>query len=110
MIAAAYLLPAAQALVTLPESVNLVGLLLICLLFSASLLRLGPRKFLRRLLGTFSIGHSHEHDNSHGHKHDSSPERDNRHEHSHKPENSHGHAHKPAQVHQHGSNDKPHHH
>jgi hypothetical protein len=104
MIAAAYLLPAAQALVTLPESVNLVGLLLICLLFSASLLRLGPRKFLRRLLGTFSIGHSHEHDN--GHEHDHSHEHNN----SHEQDNGHGHAHKPAHAHHHGSDDKPHHH
>jgi hypothetical protein len=88
MIAAAYLLPATQALVTLPESVNLIGLFIICLLFGASLLRLGPRKFLRRLLGTFSIGHSHEQDKDNGH----------------------GHAHKPTHAHHHGSDDKPHHH
>jgi hypothetical protein len=101
MIAAAYLLPATQALVTLPESVNLIGLLIICLLFGASLLRLGPRKFLRRLLGTFSIGHSHEH--SEGHEHVEGHGHSEPHQHS----ENHEHGHQAAHHH---SNDKPHHH
>ena len=46
----------------LPESVNILGLVAIVLLFGASLLRLGPRKFLSRLMINLkSAPHSHDH-------------------------------------------------
>ncbi|QDE29531.1 metal transporter [Shewanella polaris] len=46
----------------LPESVNIVGLVAITLLFGASLLRLGPRKFLSRLMVNLkSTQHTHDH-------------------------------------------------
>ncbi|MFK3978508.1 metal transporter [Shewanella vesiculosa] len=46
----------------LPESANIIGLVAIVLLFGASLLRLGPRKFLSRLMINLkSVSHSHDH-------------------------------------------------
>jgi len=59
-------LPLSSALtLQLPESANIVGLVTIILLFGASLLRLGPRKFLSRLIINLkSAPHSHEHNNA----------------------------------------------
>ncbi|MCL1144266.1 metal transporter [Shewanella gaetbuli] len=48
----------------LPESVNYIGLAMISLLFGSSLLRLGPRKFLSRMI---TLESEHKHD--HGHHH-----------------------------------------
>ncbi|WP_351018310.1 metal transporter [Shewanella sp. AC91-MNA-CIBAN-0169] len=46
----------------LPEAANILGLVAIVLLFGASLLRLGPRKFLSRLMINLkSAPHSHDH-------------------------------------------------
>ncbi|MFT6256026.1 MAG: hypothetical protein ACJAT8_000556 [Cellvibrionaceae bacterium] len=46
----------------LPETANILGLVAIVLLFGASLLRLGPRKFLSRLMINLkSAPHSHDH-------------------------------------------------
>ncbi|MDO6619670.1 metal transporter [Shewanella sp. 6_MG-2023] len=57
-------------LLTLPNNVNIAGLVVVGLIFSASLLRLGPRKFLSRLMIKFSgHNHDHNHDHSHGHAH-----------------------------------------
>lgn len=61
-------LPMWFSLVTLPEALNLAALLALTVLFAASLLRLGPRKFLRRLMLVKPASHGHEH--THGHKHE----------------------------------------
>ena len=53
----------------LPESVNILGLAIISLLFGASLLRLGPRKFLSRMVTNLKPEHHHDHKQSHGHSH-----------------------------------------
>jgi len=52
----------------LPESINILGLAIISLLFGASLLRLGPRKFLSRMVTNLKSEH-HDHKQSHGHSH-----------------------------------------
>ena len=56
-----------ESLVMLPESVQWVALALLALLFSASLMRLGPRKFLRRLMITKPLIHTHQHGHDHHH-------------------------------------------
>ncbi|MCE9687896.1 metal transporter [Shewanella sp. AS16] len=66
-----------QAPPRLPALLELPSLLLLASLFAASLLRLGPRKFLRRLtwIGTgphqhsHKQGHAHSHSHSHSHNH-----------------------------------------
>ena len=80
---AALRLPLWFSLFTLPEVVNLVALLILSGLFAASLLRLGPRKFLRRLMLSKPAAHAHSHSHSqaHGHSHE--------HAHSHEPSTSH---------------------
>ncbi|GCF90200.1 metal transporter [Shewanella sp. M-Br] len=73
-LAAALRLPLWFSLFTLPEVVNLIALLILSGLFAASLLRLGPRKFLRRLMlskpavHTHSHAHRHSHENTHTHE------------------------------------------
>jgi len=64
---AALRLPMWFSLITLPETLNLVALLMLSGLFAASLLRLGPRKFLRRLMLVKPTPHGHSHGHSHGH-------------------------------------------
>lgn len=64
---AALRLPMWFSLITLPETLNLVALLVLSALFAASLLRLGPRKFLRRLMLVKPTPHGHSHGHSHGH-------------------------------------------
>lgn len=64
---AALRLPMWFSLITLPETLNLVALLMLSALFAASLLRLGPRKFLRRLMLVKPTPHRHSHGHSHGH-------------------------------------------
>lgn len=76
-LAAVLRLPVWFSLITLPEIINLVALLILSVLFAASLLRLGPRKFLRRLMLTKSTSHKHDHPHGHqphkhGHQADSS--------------------------------------
>ncbi|MCP3129268.1 metal transporter [Shewanella sp. KJ2020] len=69
---AALRLPMWFSLITLPETLNLVALLMLSGLFAASLLRLGPRKFLRRLMLVKPAPHGHSHGhNTHeqAHKH-----------------------------------------
>lgn len=68
-LAAALRLPLWFSLFTLPEVVNLIALLILSGLFSASLLRLGPRKFLRRLMLSKPVAHAHSHSHSHAHSH-----------------------------------------
>ncbi|QIR13109.1 metal transporter [Shewanella aestuarii] len=51
----------------LPESINIFALGIVCLLFGASLLRLGPRKFLSKMMSQFKSEHSHDHGHSHNH-------------------------------------------
>ena len=62
------LLPQWHALIGFPESVSYGALFIVFALFAASLLRLGPRKFLRRLmLSRATPAHSHAHGHSHHH-------------------------------------------
>ncbi|RBP76517.1 hypothetical protein DET47_11884 [Shewanella putrefaciens] len=68
-LAAALRLPLWFSLFTLPEVVNLIALLILSGLFAASLLRLGPRKFLRRLMLSKPAVHAHSHSHSHAHSH-----------------------------------------
>ncbi|QSX40843.1 metal transporter [Shewanella cyperi] len=76
----ALLLPLALMEIQIQETFNWpvwsqeLALLLLALLFAASLLRLGPRKFLRRLWHgqgpkAHAHKHGHKHDHSHGHHH-----------------------------------------
>ena len=67
---AALRLPMWFSLITLPETINLVALLMLSGLFAASLLRLGPRKFLRRLMLVKPVPHRHEHSHGHSHGHE----------------------------------------
>ena len=67
---AALRLPLWFSLFTLPEVVNLIALLILSGLFAASLLRLGPRKFLRRLMLSKPVANSHSHSHAHGHSHE----------------------------------------
>lgn len=71
-LAAALRLPLWFSLFTLPEVVNLIALLILSGLFAASLLRLGPRKFLRRLMlskpAVHAHSHAHSHENTHTHE------------------------------------------
>ncbi|MCF1428916.1 MAG: metal transporter [Shewanella sp.] len=56
-----------ESLITLPESMQWVALILLALLFGASLMRLGPRNFLLRLMITKPLVHTHQHDHHHHH-------------------------------------------
>ena len=67
-LAAALRLPLWFSLFTLPEVVNLIALLILSGVFAASLLRLGPRKFLRRLMLSKPAVHAHSHAHSHSHE------------------------------------------
>lgn len=67
---AALRLPLWFSLFTLPEVVNLIAQLILSGLFAASLLRLGPRKFLRRLMLSKPVVNSHSHSHAHGHSHE----------------------------------------
>ncbi|MBW3527600.1 ZIP family metal transporter [Shewanella sp. NKUCC05_KAH] len=71
-LAAALRLPLWFSLFTLPEVVNLIALLILSGLFAASLLRLGPRKFLRRLMLSKPVAHAHSHSHENTHTHESS--------------------------------------
>lgn len=67
-LAAALRLPLWFSLFTLPEVVNLIALLILSGVFAASLLRLGPRKFLRRLMLSKPAVHAHSHAHRHSHE------------------------------------------
>lgn len=71
-LAAALRLPLWFSLFTLPEVVNLIALLILSGVFAASLLRLGPRKFLRRLMLSKPAAHAHSHSHENTHTHESS--------------------------------------
>lgn len=60
-----------QQLLILPNSVNLAALLIVAILFAASLLRMGPRQFLAQLLLRREPHkhHPHSHQHSHVHQH-----------------------------------------
>ena len=82
--------PKWQALVHLPATLNNICLIIVAILFATSLLRLGPRKFLSRLMLLKPKAHHHDHGHSHSHepaKHEHS------HEHGHKPKHQHDHKH-----------------
>ncbi|NRD71725.1 metal transporter [Shewanella sp. VB17] len=57
--------PQWDAITILPDSINTLSLTVLAGLFAASLLRLGPRKFIARIMHLKPQAHSHEH----GHKH-----------------------------------------
>ncbi|WP_445778394.1 metal transporter [Shewanella sp.] len=72
----------------LPDTVNVLGLVIIILLFGASLLRLGPRQFLSRLMINIkSTSHHHDHASSHensaGHSHSHTKANHTEHHHKH---------------------------
>ncbi|MCL1095341.1 metal transporter [Shewanella kaireitica] len=61
--------PQWQALGHLPNLLNTVSLWVVAILFAASLLRLGPRKFMSRLMLHKAKPHAHEHSHDHSHHH-----------------------------------------
>ncbi|ABV89463.1 hypothetical protein [Shewanella pealeana] len=97
--------PKWQALVHLPATLNNICLIIVAILFATSLLRLGPRKFLSRLMLLKPKAHHHDHSHSHSHE----PKHEYEHSHAPKHEHSHEHGHKPKHEHQH-SHDHKHHH
>lgn len=110
-LAAALRLPLWFSLFTLPEVVNLIALLILSGLFAASLLRLGPRKFLRRLMLSKPVAHAHSHSHSHAHSHS------HENTHTHESSASHTDEQKPVatpsadkHVHEHAKTDKHSHH
>lgn len=64
---------------SVPDNTSLIAVILLAGLFAASLLRLGPRKFMARIMLWKPKAHHHDHDGNHSHGHS----------HSH----SHGHSH-----------------
>lgn len=100
---AALKLPMWFSLFTLPEAINLTALLILSALFAASLLRLGPRKFLRRLMMLKPVAHGHKHRHDHAHAHAKTAETSHAHGHGHS--HSHGqtsgHSHPHSDKHQH---------
>ncbi|MCE9680537.1 metal transporter [Shewanella sp. AS1] len=67
-----YLAPSWQGLLHLPSNLNLLCLAIITFLFGASLLRLGPRKFMSRIT---LWSKAHKHDHPHNHQQDATPKR-----------------------------------
>ncbi|MBW8185002.1 metal transporter [Shewanella nanhaiensis] len=61
--------PQWHALMVMPDSVNTLSLTVLACLFAASLLRLGPRKFMARIMHLQPKAHSHDHGHDHGHSH-----------------------------------------
>lgn len=100
---AALKLPMWFSLFTLPEAINLTALLIISALFAASLLRLGPRKFLRRLMMLKPVAHGHKHRHDHAHAHAKTAETSHvhGHGHSHSHGQTSGHSHPHSDKHQH---------
>ena len=100
---AALKLPMWFSLFTLPEAINLTALLILSALFAASLLRLGPRKFLRRLMMLKPVAHGHKHRHDHAHAHAKTAETSHvhGHGHSHSHGQTSGHSHPHSDKHQH---------
>lgn len=100
---AALKLPMWFSLFTLPEAINLTALLILSALFAASLLRLGPRKFLRRLMMLKPVAHGHKHRHDHAHAYAKTAETSHAHGHghSHSHGQSSGHGHPHSDKHQH---------
>lgn len=100
---AALKLPMWFSLFTLPEAINLTALLILSALFAASLLRLGPRKFLRRLMMLKPVAHGHKHSHDHAHAHAKTAETSHvhGHGHSHSHGQTSGHSHPHSDKHQH---------
>ncbi|QYK12860.1 metal transporter [Shewanella rhizosphaerae] len=88
-----WLIPEWSRLLSLPETVNQLSLALVAMLFAASLLRLGPRKFIARIMlwKPKAHDHSHAHSNSHNHSHE--PASGHEHKHSHEHKHTHHHEH-----------------
>ncbi len=66
----ALLQPEWHSMLTIPEPISMLSILILAGLFAASLLRLGPRKFMARIMLLKDKAHAHSHNHSHGeHKH-----------------------------------------
>ncbi|GIU25108.1 metal transporter [Shewanella schlegeliana] len=89
--------PKWQAMVHLPATLNSFCLVIVAILFASSLLRLGPRKFLSRLMLLKPKAHHHQHSHNDEHSHETK----------HTPE--HSHEAKQSHKHQHGHDHKHHH-
>ncbi|MEC4726283.1 metal transporter [Shewanella sp. D64] len=61
--------PQWHSIMTIPNSINTLSLTALACLFAASLLRLGPRKFMARIMYPKPKTHDHNHSHEHGHKH-----------------------------------------
>ena len=71
LVAISLIQPQWHSLMTIPASINTLSLTALACLFAASLLRLGPRKFMARIMHLKPKAHDHAHNHSHehGHKH-----------------------------------------
>ncbi len=58
-----------HSIIALPESINAIALAFIAIIFSASLLRLGPRKFMAKLTLWKPKTHTHHEHGTHEHHH-----------------------------------------
>ncbi|MGS0674170.1 metal transporter [Shewanella sp. 125m-1] len=87
--------PKWQALVHLPATLNNICLIIVAILFATSLLRLGPRKFLSRLMLLKPKSHAHDHAHAHSdkHAHSDAQEHNNSHAHNHGHKKKHNHKH-----------------
>ncbi|MGS0689705.1 metal transporter [Shewanella sp. 30m-9] len=89
--------PKWQALVHLPATLNNICLIIVAILFATSLLRLGPRKFLSRLMLLKPKSHAHVHAHGHAHSdkhaHSDAQEHNNSHAHNHGHKKKHNHKH-----------------
>ncbi|MGS0828044.1 metal transporter [Shewanella sp. 0m-8] len=89
--------PKWQALVHLPATLNNICLIIVAILFATSLLRLGPRKFLSRLMLLKPKSHAHDHAHGHAHSdkhaHSDAQEHNNSHAHNHGHKKKHNHKH-----------------
>ncbi|MGS0692993.1 metal transporter [Shewanella sp. 0m-4] len=89
--------PKWQALVHLPATLNNICLIIVAILFATSLLRLGPRKFLSRLMLLKPKSHAHDHAHGHAHSdkhaHSDAQEHNNSHVHNHGHKKKHNHKH-----------------
>ncbi|ABE53388.1 conserved hypothetical protein [Shewanella denitrificans OS217] len=104
--AAAWLLTPGHALFTMNEPLQMSALVIISLLFAASLLRLGPRKFLRRLLINLPAAHAHEHNHGHSHNHQQDHSHGHtRQGHAHNQDHTDSHSHSHSHAHKHKNDD-----
>ncbi|MCZ4339330.1 metal transporter [Shewanella colwelliana] len=78
-----WLIPQWHTIITLPQELNIAALAAIALLFASSLLRLGPRKFMARIMLWKPKGHHHDHDRPSHHHEPTVPGEVHKHKHHH---------------------------